>query len=163
MNHIQGAWNTLSGSETAQAASAMVEDDSTAFKGLGLTKTQRLYGFGICLVAGFALSLIGAIFFTFGQIALFATLYTLGVVISLVGTGFLIGFTRQLKMAWDPVRRYAAGVFLLCIALVFVFAFAVEIDVLVIVFAVLTFLSYAWYSLSFIPYARDLMIKLSPF
>lgn len=46
-------------------------------------------------------------------------------------------------MMWDPVRRYAAGVFLLCIALVFVFAFAIEIDVLVIVFAVMTYLAYA--------------------
>lgn len=64
-----------------------------------------------------------------------AVLYTIGVIISLVGTGFLIGFGRQIKMAWDPVRRYAAGVFLLSIALVFVFAFAVPIDVLVIVFA----------------------------
>lgn len=37
-------------------------------------------------------------------------------------------FTRQLKMAWDPVRRYAALVFILCIVLVFVFAFAIEIE-----------------------------------
>lgn len=67
------------------------------------------------LVSGFVLSLIGAIFFTFGRIALFASesrvppprvrakdpkltplfpfsaLYVLGVVLSLVGTGFLIG------------------------------------------------------------------------
>lgn len=39
---------------------------------------------------------------------------------------------------------------------------AIEIDVLVIVFAVCTFLSYAWYSLSYIPYARGLAKKLSP-
>ena len=51
-----------------------------------------------------------------------AVLYTIGVLISLVGTGFLVGFGRQVKMAWDPVRRYAAAVFILCIALVFVFA-----------------------------------------
>lgn len=47
MNQIQGAWATLSGSETATAASAMVESDSSAFKFLDLTKTQRLYGFGV--------------------------------------------------------------------------------------------------------------------
>jgi hypothetical protein len=29
---------------------------------------------------------------------------------------------------WDPVRRYAAGVFLLCIVLTMVFAFAIEIE-----------------------------------
>lgn len=37
------------------------------------------------------MSLIGSIFFAFGQITLFATLYVFGVVISLIGTGFLIG------------------------------------------------------------------------
>lgn len=61
------------------------------------------------LVCGFALSLIGAICFVLGQITLFATLYTLGVVCSLVGTGFLLGFWKQCKMMMDPVRRYAAG------------------------------------------------------
>jgi hypothetical protein len=115
------------------------------------------------LVAGFALSLIGSIFFAIGQIPLFATLYVLGVVVSLIGTGFLVGFAKQVKMMWDPVRRYAAGIFVLCIALTFVFAFVVEIEcvlffllsserwvtrylhfrsVLVIVFAVCTFLAY---------------------
>ncbi|KAM0750467.1 SFT2-domain-containing protein [Meredithblackwellia eburnea MCA 4105] len=163
MNTIQGAWNTLSGNENAQAVSAMVESDTSAFQFLELTKTQRLYGFGACLVGGFALSLIGSIFFAFGQIALFATLYVIGVVVSLIGTGFLVGFARQVKMMWDPVRRYAAAIFLLCIALVFVFAFAIQIDVLVILFAVLTFLSYAWYTLSYIPYARTLAAKLWPF
>lgn len=55
-------------------------------------------------------------------------LYVIGVIVSLVGTGFLVGFGKQLKMMIDPVRRYAALVFLLCIALVFVFAFAVPIE-----------------------------------
>ncbi|GAA5977443.1 hypothetical protein JCM11641_000965 [Rhodosporidiobolus odoratus] len=160
---IQGAWNKLSGSEAAQVVDNMTEQDSSAFKFLDLTKTQRMYGFGACILGGFALSLLGSIFFALGQISLFATLYVVGVVVSLVGTGFLVGFMKQLKMMWDPVRRYAAGVFILCIALVFVFAFVVSIDVLVIVFAVCTYLAYAWYALSYIPYARTVAKKLWPF
>ncbi|GAA5831672.1 hypothetical protein JCM11251_000789 [Rhodosporidiobolus azoricus] len=171
-SYVTGAWNKLSGSEAAGVVDNMTTADDSAFKFLDLTKTQRLYGFGACVVGGFALSLLGAIFFALGQVALFATLYVVGVVVSLVGTGFLVGFWKQVKMMWDPVRRYAAGIFILCIALTFVFAFAVEIDylhlsrlshsVLVIVFAVLTFLAYAWYSLSYIPYARALARKLWP-
>lgn len=61
------------------------------------------------LIAGFAMSLIGAIFFTLGQITLFALLYVIGVICSLVGTGFLLGFKKQFKMMLDPVRIYAAG------------------------------------------------------
>ncbi|GAA5872706.1 hypothetical protein JCM3774_005035 [Rhodotorula dairenensis] len=159
---MDGLWNKLSGSESAAIVDNMTTGDDSAFKFLDLTRTQRLYGFGICLVTGFALSLIGAIFFILGQITLFALLYTLGVVCSLVGTGFLLGFWKQCKMMMDPVRIYAAGIFLLCIALTFVFAFAIPIDVLVIVFAVATYLSYAWYSLSYIPYARALAKKLWP-
>lgn len=57
-----------------------------------------------------------------------AVLYVIGVIVSLIGTGFLVGFGKQLKMMLDPVRRYAAAIFLLCIAMVFVFAFAVPIE-----------------------------------
>ncbi|POY72790.1 hypothetical protein BMF94_4199 [Rhodotorula taiwanensis] len=159
---MDGLWNKLSGSETAAVVDNMTTGDDSAFKFLDLTRTQRLYGFGCCLIAGFAMSLIGAIFFTLGQITLFALLYVIGVICSLVGTGFLLGFKKQFKMMLDPVRIYAAGIFLLCIALTFVFAFAIEIDVLVIVFAVATYVSYAWYSLSYIPYARALARKLWP-
>lgn len=64
MQTIQGAWHQLSGSENAQAASQLVESDSSAFKFLDLTRTQRLYGFAACIIGGFGLSLLGAIFFT---------------------------------------------------------------------------------------------------
>ncbi|BGP11940.1 hypothetical protein JCM10049v2_007860 [Rhodotorula toruloides] len=163
MSDLWNKWNPLSGSEAAGVVDNMTTQDESAFKFLDLTRTQRLYGFGICVVVGFALSLLGAIFFALGQVALFATLYVVGVVASLVGTGFLLGFMKQLKMMWDPVRRYAAAIFLLCIALTFVFAFVISIDVLVIVFAVCTYLAYAWYSLSYIPYARALAKKMWPF
>lgn len=177
MNQIQGAWATLSGNEAQPNTSLFTDGGDSAFKSFGFTKTQRMYGFGFCLLAGFAISLLGSILLVLGQVTLGAILYTLGVVTSLIGTGFLVGFVKQLKMMWDPARRYAAAVFILCIALVyvphplrsrsrrsrFVFAFAVQIDVLVIVFAILTYLSFAWYSLSYIPYARALAKKMSPF
>ncbi|GAA6021453.1 hypothetical protein JCM8202_006377 [Rhodotorula sphaerocarpa] len=159
---MDGLWNKLSGSETAAVVDNMTTGDESAFKFLNLTRTQRLYGFGICLVCGFALSLIGAILFVLGQVTLFAVLYVIGVICSLVGTGFLLGFGRQFKAMLDPIRIYATGIFLLCIALTFVFAFAIQIDVLVLIFAIATYLSYAWYSLSYIPYARALARKLWP-
>ncbi|KAM0787128.1 hypothetical protein ACM66B_006380 [Microbotryomycetes sp. NB124-2] len=164
METISTTWNKLSGSETAQAVNPMqlVEQDKSAFEFLQLSRQQRLMCFGACIVGGFALSLLGSILFIFGQIATFALLYTIGVIVSLVGTGFLIGFKRQWKLMWDPVRATAAAIFILCIVLVFVFAFAIQIDVLVIVFAVATYVAYAWYSLSFIPYARALAKKLWP-
>lgn len=64
MQTIQGVWHELSGSENAQAASQLVESDSSAFKFLDLTRTQRMYGFGACILGGFVISLLGAILFT---------------------------------------------------------------------------------------------------
>ncbi|OAV87501.1 hypothetical protein PTTG_04960 [Puccinia triticina 1-1 BBBD Race 1] len=131
----------------------------SAFEFLGLSKKQRLYGFFGCLFGGFAVSMIGSILFVFGSLVSFALLYTLGILISLTGTGFLIGFARQIKTMFKPVRVVATVLFLGCVIMVFVSAFAIKNDVLVLVFAVLTFFSYTWYSLSYIPYARALVSK----
>ncbi|KAG0143468.1 hypothetical protein CROQUDRAFT_182818 [Cronartium quercuum f. sp. fusiforme G11] len=134
--------------------------EPSAFEFLGLSKTQRLYGFGACLVGGFVVSVIGSILFVFGNATSFAFLYVLGIIISMTGTGFLIGFARQLKTMFKPVRLVASILFLSCIIMVFVSAFVLHIDVLVIIFAILTFFAYTWYSLSYIPYARALVTKV---
>ncbi|KAI9617550.1 hypothetical protein H4Q26_012848 [Puccinia striiformis f. sp. tritici PST-130] len=106
----------------------------SAFEFLGLSKKQRF-------------------------VVAFALLYTLGILISLTGTGFLIGFSRQIKTMFKSVRLIATILFLGCVIMVFVSAFAIKSDVLVLVFAILTFFSYTWYSLSYIPYARALVSK----
>ncbi|SGY39197.1 BQ5605_C003g02167 [Microbotryum silenes-dioicae] len=148
---VQGAWNTLSGSEAGQATSQLVQTDDSAFKFLDLTRTQRLYGFGFCLVAGCALAVVGAILFTLGQVTLFATFYVLGVIISLVGTGFLVGF----KMMMDPVRIWAAGTNVVYIK-------PAHPRSLVLSSSLRSPFG-SRYTLSYIPYARALAKKLNPF
>ncbi|KAI0797858.1 Got1/Sft2-like family-domain-containing protein [Abortiporus biennis] len=136
------------------------EGDS-AFKFLGLTRMQRLYGFGGCLAIGFILSLLGSILlFLPGQLGSFAILYALGTVISLVGTGFLIGFMRQLKLMFKPVRVVATIIFLASIGLVFVGAFVIKSDILCLIFVIIEYLAYTWYTLSYIPYARSAVLKV---
>ncbi|KAG2348518.1 SFT2-domain-containing protein [Suillus weaverae] len=125
------------------------EGDS-AFKFLGLTRTQRLYGFVGCLVIGFALSLLGSILLFLGQLGSFAVLYTIGILVSLVGTGFVIGMFK-------PVRIIATVVFLGSVGLVFVGAFVLKNEVL---FVIVEYLAYTWYNLSYIPYARSAVLKL---
>lgn len=135
------------------------EGDS-AFKFLGLTRTQRLYGFIGCLIIGFALSILGSILLFLGQLGSFAVLYTIGVLVSLAGTGFLIGFATQIKQMFKPVRLLATLVFLCSIGLVFVGAFVLGNEILCIVFVIIEYLAYTWYSLSYIPYARSAVLKL---
>lgn len=134
------------------------EGDS-AFKFLGLTKTQRLYGFAGCLIVGFILSILGSVLLFLGQLGSFAVLYVMGTIVSLIGTGFLIGFFKQLKLMFKPVRVVASIVFLASIALVFVAAFVLSNEVLCLIFVIIEYLAYTWYTLSYIPYARTVVTK----
>ncbi|KAI0703603.1 SFT2-domain-containing protein [Cytidiella melzeri] len=152
-------WFNLEAAAGTIPETQFFEGDS-AFKFLGLTRQQRLYGFAGCLALGFVLSLLGSILLFLGQLGSFAVLYALGTVISLVGTGFLLGFAKQIKMMFKPVRVLATIVFLASIVLVFVGAFVIGSDVLCIIFVIIEYLAYTWYTLSYIPYARSAVLKV---
>jgi len=147
---MAGGWINLEGATDVQ----LFTEDS-AFSFLGLSRTQRLYGFIGCLAIGFALSLLGTLLLLTGSLGLFAVLYAIGTVISLVGTGFLIGFTSQLKQMFKPVRVVATIMLIASIGLIFVGAFVIRNDILCIIFVIIEYLAYTWYSLSYVPYARS--------
>jgi len=136
----------------------MFEGDS-AFSFLGLTRTQRLYGFVGCIVIGFILSILGTVMLLIGFLSLFALLYSIGLIVSLLGSGFLIGFGKQIKQMFKPVRVIATLVFIATIGLVFVGAFVIGNDILCLVFVIIEYLAYTWYCLSYIPYARTAILK----
>jgi hypothetical protein len=156
---MAGSWFNLEAANGVIPETQFFEGDS-AFKFLGLTRTQRLYGFGGCLAIGFILSVLGSSLLFLGQIGSFAVLYAMGTIISLVGTGFLIGFYSQLKLMFKPVRVVATIVFLASIGLVFVGAFVLKNEVLCIIFVLVEYLAYTWYTLSYIPYARTAVLKV---
>jgi len=135
-------------------------EGESAFAFLGLTRTQRLYGFVGCTAIGFVLSLLGAILLLLGQLVSFALLYGIGTIVSLIGTGFVIGFFKQLKLMFKPVRLIATIIFIASVALVFVGAFVLGSGLICIIFVVIQFLAYTWYNLSYIPYARSAVLKL---
>jgi len=136
------------------ATDTQIFEQDSAFNFLGLTRTQRIYGFVGCVALGFVLSLLGVLLLIVGWVTTFAVLYAFGTVISLVGTGFLIGFGSQLKQMFKPVRVVATVVLLACIGLIFVGAFVIGNNILCLIFVIIEYLAYAWYSLSYIPYAR---------
>ncbi|VDC00880.1 unnamed protein product [Peniophora sp. CBMAI 1063] len=133
------------------------EGDS-AFSFLGLTRKQRLYGFVACYGIGFILSLLGTILLLLGGLTSFAILYALGTIVSLIGTGFLIGFSKQLKLMFKPVRVVATIIFLISIGLIFVGAFAIGNGVICIIFVMIEYVAFLWYTLSYIPYARQAVL-----
>jgi hypothetical protein len=67
---------------------------------------------------GFCLSLVGTILLFIGATGIFAIMFSVGIVVSLVGTGFLVGFLSQLKQMFKPVRVVATAAMLGSIVMV---------------------------------------------
>jgi len=151
-------WFNLEAGNGVVPDTSFFEGDS-AFKFLNLSRTTRLYGFIGCLIGGFVLSLLGTVVLVSGMTLLFAVLYILGTIVSLVGTGFLIGFLKQVKLMFKPIRIIASIVLLASIGLVFVGAFVLRNGILCLIFVFIEYLAYTWYTLSYIPYARAAVSK----
>ncbi|EJD53265.1 SFT2-domain-containing protein [Auricularia subglabra TFB-10046 SS5] len=153
-------WFNLESATSALPENQLFENES-AFKFLGLTRMQRIWGFIICSAVGFVLSLLATILlFLPGFLTSFVLLYSLGLIISLVGTGFLIGFFKQLKLMFKPVRVVATLVFLGSMVAVFITAFLLSVDVVCLILVIVEYLAYTWYCLSYIPYARTAVLKV---
>ncbi|TFY65044.1 hypothetical protein EVG20_g5743 [Dentipellis fragilis] len=152
-------WFNLETAGNAIPETQFFEGDS-AFSALGLTRTQRLYGFAGCFAVGFLLSILGSVMLFIGSLTTFALLYALGTVVSLISTGFLIGFFKQIKLMFKPVRIIATILFLASIALIFVGAFVLDSGILCIIFVIIEYLAFLWYTLSYIPYARTAVLRI---
>jgi len=141
---------TISGRYTA------TEDVSITPQISGLSWNTRLKGFGICLFIAIVLGIIAiVIYFVSGSISGFAVLYSLAVIFGLGCTLFLMGPMAQLKKMFDPSRCISSIIFLICVVMTLVSAIAIKIAGLVLLFVILQFLALLWYTLSYIPYARD--------
>ncbi|XP_042746794.1 vesicle transport protein SFT2A isoform X2 [Tympanuchus pallidicinctus] len=92
-------------------------------------------------------------------IKLFAVFYTLGNIAALASTCFLMGPLKQLKTMFEPKRLVATLVMLLFLVLTLCAVFWWNKKGLALIFCILQFLAMTWYSLSYIPYARDAVIK----
>ena len=127
--------------------------------GFQLTRTQRFYAFGALFVVGFIVSFLSTFSLFSGRVADFAILFTLGNVISLTATGFLIGFTLQFKKMFEPGRRIATAAFLGTMVLTLTFGF-MKIGILALLCCIVQYLALLWYSISYIPFARDAVQKM---
>lgn len=98
---------------------------------------------------------MGSIALFGGSTALFAILYSIGIIVSLAGTGFLIGFMKQFRQMFKPVRVVATAIMLVAFILVWVAAFAVGSGIFALIMVIVLYFAYIWYALSYIPFARD--------
>eukprot|EP00250_Pteridium_aquilinum_P001548 c11744_g1_i2 orf=325-849(-) len=117
-----------------------------------LSRTQRLYGFGSCLLVGFFCSILSMLVFL--HPVKFAVAFTFANLLYLGSTCFLIGPIQQFKMMLDPVRLVATIIYLCSMVLALVSALYLRFLLLAFVAVVVELLALIWYSLSYIPFAR---------
>jgi len=133
-----------------------------------LTFKQRLWGFGICFGIGCIISLGSMLFFKrllHGEPAPFAINYTLGNIISIGSTGFLVGPKRQLKRMSHPTRAATACIFVSSAIATLVCALVLPsatdlpsnlLGMIILVCIIVQFCAFFWYCLSYIPYGRSM-------
>lgn len=119
-------------------------------------------GFAVCFVLGIVSSILGSCMLWVPRVglAVFAVLYSVGNLSALASTMFLIGPCRQLKTMFAKERALATVIMGVCLALTLCAAFWWKNNGLALLFCVLQFLAFAWYGLSYIPFARDGVMKL---
>ncbi|KAH9255312.1 hypothetical protein BASA81_006764 [Batrachochytrium salamandrivorans] len=122
---------------------------------LQMSYSTRIKGFAICFLLG-ALMSITSTFVILNPVK-FAISYSIGNVLSLASTGFLVGPMRQMRMACDPIRRVAFVIFVLSFIATLVSAFAIKKSLVTLVFVIVQVLAGAWYTVSYIPYGRQML------
>ncbi|GAA6236373.1 vesicle transport protein SFT2B, partial [Lates japonicus] len=122
----------------------------------------RMKGFIICAVLGVFSSILGTclLWIPGAGLPVFAVLYTVGNICSVASTMFLMGPCQQLKTMCAKERAIATTVMLVCLVLTLCAAFWWKNNGLALLFCILQFLAFTWYGLSYIPFARDAVIKL---
>ena len=129
-----------------------------------LSLKERLIGFGICFGLGllFQFMSLGSILgVLLGRPNKFAFLYTCGNLISIFGTFFLVGPTRQIHNMANPYRRKATIVFISSIILTLVSLYVLHSKILTILFVLIQFGSYIYYIMSYIPYGQECLNALT--
>lgn len=131
------------------------------WKNSTLSWSTRIQGFIIMFVLGFIMSFLSTIIFWIGgSLIIFAILYTLGNVCSIGSTMFLMGPVSQVKKMFAATRLIATIIMLVSLVLTLVSALVLKNPPLCLIFVIIQFFALLWYSISYIPFARDAVKKI---
>ncbi|XP_055321197.1 vesicle transport protein SFT2B [Sitodiplosis mosellana] len=121
-----------------------------------LSWSTRLRGFCVCFVIGIIFSLLGSLMLLlhFGMTR-FAIFYTLGNVVSMASTCFLVGPMKQMKNMFSEKRFIASIIVIISFICTLMAAIWFKKGLLALVCIVIQSIAMTWYSLSYIPYARS--------
>ena len=126
-----------------------------------LSWDERLMGFRGCFAIGLAVSLTSMFSFVqllAGDPAPFAWKYSIGNVLAIASSGFLVGPRSQLEKMASPLRLGATLLYLASIALTLIAALVLRYAPLTMLCIVAQFCALAWYCASYIPFGRTCLV-----
>mmetsp|Transcript_8575 Transcript_8575/g.20570 ORF Transcript_8575/g.20570 Transcript_8575/m.20570 type:complete len:227 (-) Transcript_8575:612-1292(-) len=126
-----------------------------------LSFQERVYGCIGCFCIGAALGFSSYIMWTLNNYNIFAVLYTLGNIVSICGTGFLMGPKRQCRRMKAARRRWATAIYLLMMVITIVVAFTCHgstgCTVIILLCVLVQWCALIWYMASYIPYGQRMI------
>lgn len=128
-----------------------------------LSLQQRIIAFGICVAVGFVLGILAwmTLFKVIaGKPYSFAICFSLANVVSIAGSGFLVGFKRQFKSMFAKKRWVTTTIYLSALVMTLICALVFKSALLTLLFLVIEMCAYVWYVLSYLPFAQKLAIRL---
>ncbi|PSC75903.1 Vesicle transport SFT2B [Micractinium conductrix] len=122
-----------------------------------LDRTQRVIGFATCVGIGLLLSFMAPMFIF--RPTKFAAIYSMGSILSMCSTLFLMGPAKQMKRMFDGRRWPSTCIYLCALALTLVSALVFHSIFLCLVCIVVQFCAMLWYSASYIPGAQGFILR----
>lgn len=124
-----------------------------------MSKTSRLYGFGITFGIGVVFVALAMGFLPSILVAarIFALFYTFGNCFLIASTFFLVGPMRQLGMMFERDRLIPSSLFLSSLFLTLFAAMVLKSAFLVLILLVVQVVSLAYYILSYIPFGQQIV------
>lgn len=126
-----------------------------------LTFTQRLVGASACIGLGLLCTILASIALLSGKahVTDYAIFYTMGNIISICGSGFVVGPHRQLTLMCQPERRFACALYFCTMIVTLIFAVFYPNALLIFAMVSVQYAALVWYGASFVPFGRTLITK----
>ena len=134
-----------------------------------LSYETRIWGFLSCVFFGMLLSGFSVFFVATGRLQPFAIYYTLGSIVGLISTSFIVGPCHQCGLMFAKARWIASVIYLAAIVGTLAVVYGIDKQrnkfkiVLVLGCVAIQFLAALWYGLSYIPYGRTVVKKMLAF
>jgi hypothetical protein len=128
-----------------------------------LTWKQRLIGFCICSGIGVLLCVLSYITLVFPpgfgpkKIKKFAIIFTVGNIVAILSTGFLVGPMRQFRKMLEGGRIFFTAAYLISMGLTLFFAFKNKL-VPCIICLIIQVIAFICYALSYMPIIRRVVV-----